>query len=265
VPIVDPQRVTIATVFENHPLAAQEAEILFRTLIRYGGALTAARRVACAVGSVDQFYVEVLSEFDVEVVVVEPIDHRYPAASLLRALECADDSCDVILAVAPDIAFAEDISAWISSDAISARAGSGVDAGVLSVPARHCAQLRSDWLYQLHRLLDGAPDASAEDALEQQALAIALEQVGVPIIELPVEIGFTPYLDISAQLYPNQVMPFVVRHAHHLQPDSGELMHTPYELPNRVIGQINDSFADDVAPSDTHSSLHQSTSPGDFQ
>src|SRR5215210_6600256 len=103
------ERVLVATVAENRPPFIHEAEMLFRTLRRFGGALSRSQCMAYFVGSADPAAVERLADLGVATEVVEPFDERRPQANKIRMLETAKDF-DYLVALDTDIVVARDFS-----------------------------------------------------------------------------------------------------------------------------------------------------------
>lgn len=236
----------IATVFENDPSSAQEVEILFHTLDRLGGALGSARRMACAVGTVDPFYVEVLGDLGVEVVVLDPgpESETEGPVDILRTVEVVDEACDVLLALRSDVAFAGDLSGWLSADAISARtaADGSLEMTVLAVPGRHAAALRERWLELVPELRAWRQAGS----IEQLALTMGAAQLDIPLITLPVEAAFPAHGDRTGIQCPYDVAPLLVVHDHVLQP-TGEIAACGLPVPDWILERINAELRSDDA------------------
>lgn len=234
----------VSTVFENEPSSAQEVEILFHTLDRLGGELAAARRIACTVGEVDPFYVEVLEDLGVELVVLAPDpDPATAPIDVLRTVDVVDDACDVLLALRSDVAFAGDPTGWLSTNAVTARCApdGSLQTAVLGMPARHAVSLRRRWL----ELVPELRAWNQAGSVEQLALAMAVAHLDLPFAALPGEVAFPVQGPASQIQCAYDVAPFILVHEHMLQ-RTGELRRSGLAVPDFIIERVNAELRPEV-------------------
>jgi len=296
---VTPERVVIATVFENRPPYLQEVATLYRTLIAEGGMLAQARKVAYCIGAPDPSLLRGLAALEVSVREVEPVDRRCPHANKLRMLEQPGD-VDYLVALDTDIAIAGDFSPWIPGEAIAAKPVDGdpltlddwvllfdhfglslprarylthfqvtetipyFNSGVVIIPGHLIGVLRQTWSKFVADLLDvyvRLPRIEPHRFFTDQfALALALEAAGLPHRALPLELNFPTHMPIHPVYQPDLISPYILHHHHRCSPGMGELLSCDHAGPNAVIARINRSLSrGSLSPAST--APEQLTSP----
>jgi hypothetical protein len=282
--VIEPERIVVATVFENRHPYSSEAEILFRTLNAYGGGLAQARKFACSVGDADPFVAEVLSDLGVEVITVKTFDERCPHANKIAMLELASEG-DYLLALDTDIAVAADPTPWLDSECVVAKpvdqdpiglaswpelfAARGVtippsrhlthftalptipyfNSGVIGLPTRYCAPLLEEWSEGVRWLLDSYDQLPATFAknrffTDQFAFALALARLELPVRALPLELNFPTHTRVHPLFEPDRCRPVLIHHHHRFEP-SGVLLPGSHQRPNSEIARINDELSRD--------------------
>jgi len=272
------ERVLVATVVENRPPFVHEAELLFRTLRRFGGDLSRARCVAHFVGFADPAAVERLANLGVSTEVVEPFDERYPHANKIRMLETAARDFDYLVALDTDIVVARDFSAHVMGASVAlkpvdgerltlkqweslfARFGlalplaryttsNGMDetvpyfnSGVLVIPRDHVQPLAAAWGSFVRRLLDMGADvpeiADYRFFTDQFALALALAEARLPFRPLPLEMNFPTHRPTHPALEPDRLNPYLIHHHHRVSP-AGEVLPCSYATVDAAIADVN--------------------------
>lgn len=285
-PPLDPARVVVSTVFESRAPYDREAVQLYRSLARCGGALAAARRIAYCMDEPSPQIAAELDGLGVEVRRVAPIDERCPHANKLHMLDPGLDA-DWVVMLDTDVVFAGDVAPYLVGSSVLAKPVDqdpfswegweqlfrhvGLDiprerylthftmretipyfnSGVVMVPQRYVATLRTAWQAQLATLLDSwdqlplvAPHRFFADQL---AFALALAETGAPHRALPLECNFPTNEPVHPGHRPDEVRPLLIHH-HHRVDARGAIETVPHREASVAIAMVNEALAEVEVP-----------------
>jgi hypothetical protein len=275
--LVRPERVLVATVAEDREPHASEVMYLFKTLERFGGRLSRARRVAYFLESADFPGVDQLADLDVTVKVVERVDARCPYSNKVRMLESSEEF-DYLVAVDTDVVITRDFSVFLQGSAIAAKPAGRIrlsldqwkkvfdyfglevpqarylttaridetipyfNAGFLIIPMEHVTTLQAEWQSFTTRLLDAYPElpdvAEHPVFVDEFSLSLALASARLPFRGLPLAMNFPTDRRVDPLLEPESIKPYIIHHHHRVSPE-GELLPCSYEGINAVIAEVN--------------------------
>ena len=122
--MTDWNRVVIGCVVtpSNKNYSNLETEYLFRTLNRFGGEASKAKKWACFLEEPTKIMKEVLQELGVIIKIVKPFDKRDPYSNKIRLVEeSIKEDIDYLMVLDNDILIAEDFSSFIEGDSIKAK------------------------------------------------------------------------------------------------------------------------------------------------
>ena len=176
---------------KNSEYANLETEYLFKTLLKFGGNLGNAKKIACFTEEPDSSIKEILENLQVQIRIVEPVDNRQSFGNKIRILEEAiKEGVDVIVMLDTDIVIARDFSQFLGTQKIMVKqedsdpftisdwqalfdlfklqlpqerfktSCSGQETipyfngGVMIIPKIHASELLEQWKYFLKQLLD---------------------------------------------------------------------------------------------------------------
>jgi hypothetical protein len=229
-------RILLSCVSENDPAWTGRVENLVRSVRWFGGSLSEAPFVANFVDGVAPQVENALGDLGAEVRVVKSVNSRFRHGNKLRMLElCAEGEFDVLVGLDCDTVVVDDFARLVAPASIGAKpveqdfftdrewqrlyavaglrpppkslrttsSGEPVapyfNTGVLTVPRALCAELHrlwGDWHSRLAALNDRAPVAGLDIYMDQAALAIAIEQGGMPWVAIPVAMNLPCHMPV---------------------------------------------------------------------
>ena len=176
---------------KNSEYANLETEYLFKTLLKFGGNLGNAKKIACFTEEPDSSIKEILENIQVQIRIIEPVDNRQSFGNKIRILdEAIKEDVDVIVMLDTDIVIARDFSQFLGTQKIMIKqedsdpftlddwqalfdffklqlpqerfqtSCSGQETipyfngGVMIIPKLHASELLEQWKYFLKQLLD---------------------------------------------------------------------------------------------------------------
>lgn len=258
--VLRPEDCLICCLGENNPRYHFEIWTLFRTVIKFGGRIAAAKRFALFVGDVDKQIAGALQRLGVTVRVVQPFDRRAPYANKLRMLEL-NEPYEVMIAIDCDTVVARDFYDQLSSSHVQAKYAPlnpfpqvkwrillsryelpfpestnipYFNSGVLTIPRQHADDVRAAWGKYVGLLLKDRPvlPRFRHYQLDQIALTLALlEERAVAVKPYPAEMNYQ-----LKRPYPN-TDPYIIHHHHKTR--FGLLRGVGQQIPDRAIRRIN--------------------------
>ena len=115
----------------NKEYANLEVEYLFRTLKKYGGKLSECKKIACFNENPEKEIIKVLKELEVDIKIIEPVDHRVPGSHKIRMLDVGiKENVDYTIMLGTDIVVTGDFSKYICGTKLKAKP---VDMDILSM------------------------------------------------------------------------------------------------------------------------------------
>ncbi len=176
---------------KNADYANLETEYLFKTLLKFGGILANAKKIACFTEEPDSSIKEILKNLQVQIRIVDPVDNRQSFGNKIRILEEGiKEDVDVIVMLDTDVVIARDFSQFLGTQKIMIKpedsdpftlsdwqalfdlfklqlpperfqtSCSGQETipyfngGVMIIPKLHASELFEHWKYFLKQLLD---------------------------------------------------------------------------------------------------------------
>ena len=104
---------------KNSEYANLETEYLFKTLLKFGGNLGNAKKIACFTEEPDSSIKEILENIQVQIRIIEPVDNRQSFGNKIRILdEAIKEDVDVIVMLDTDIVIARDFSQFLGTQKI---------------------------------------------------------------------------------------------------------------------------------------------------
>lgn len=274
-----PSRVLVTALGEDRPRDRRELELLFRTLQHFGGGLASSRQVAYLVNSVDQRFARKLESIGVEPRVVPRVDVPVPHANKIRMLEGIEREVDWLVILDTDIVIGGDFTRYLGGPAVRARpvdhspldldqwetlfARCGVrlpseryytslhyeqtvpyfNSGVVALPGAVAPSLAALWIAFVRivsSLCDTWPALREHRFyIDQLALALALAQLSLPVVPLPLEMNFPTHIPLDARTCPDEIEPLIIHH-HHRISGRGLVAQSGYTVPDRVIARVNE-------------------------
>ena len=106
----------------NRDFSYLETEYLFKTLSKFSGSLANSIKLACFNEQPDAELVKILTEIDVKIKIVEPVDVRNPAATKYRVIDEAKNyDVDIVVMLDTDIVITGDFSEYLDVSSIKAK------------------------------------------------------------------------------------------------------------------------------------------------
>ncbi len=275
---VSAERVMITAVAEDRDPYKTEAELLFRTIIGFGGALARAQKRVCFVESVDDRVRARFNDLGVTVKISDRVNPRCPPANKVGAL-AVDGECDLLVLLDCDMIVARDFSAHLRADVVQAKpvgndplglplwerlfAHFGLalpttryrlahhraekfsyfNSGVLLIPRPYVDPLAKAWRLYIHDLFDAyrvLPDIAAYRYFTDQiGLTLALAATGSPVQALPLEVNYPANLRFPPPKGQKQWEPYVLHYHHRISPTGRILRCSPFGNINRLIDGVN--------------------------
>ena len=123
------------------------------------------------------------------------------------------------------------------------------NSGVLFIPKKFSSQLYNSWIKYNKKLLDNyySLDFVSKNSLthdhkfaftDQYALALAIHEIKLPYIQLPLGFNFPTHYSIHPDFLPQNVEPFLI-HYHHRVTKFQNVMHCFYSKTNKLIDLVN--------------------------
>jgi hypothetical protein len=267
--------VKFSCVMDQHPRFAQQALVWASSLLTYGGQ-EADSLMIHSVGECNPKYRSIFNAWGIDTPIVPRFDARHGPSNKLAQLESEPlHSADYVVLFDCDTAFCEDISPWISGNAVRARVASSPGlplgrwqkvfqmarlklpgarvksalkgeetlpsycSGCYILPQPVFQKLREAWPRWDRWLLDRLDLIKPFGVfVDQISFAMGCEELGLSVDYFPVELNLdTTYLPQA--LRPKMEIHPVVLHYHRLDA-RGLLRLTPAPSVNRQIRKIND-------------------------
>jgi hypothetical protein len=272
--------VVYSCVVDRSPVYQYQSLVWAQSLRRFGGDST--RLVVHAVSGTDVSHLDRLRSIGVEVVEVEPFDARSPYANKLAQLgSAALAEADYVVLCDCDIAFSDDISAYVTGDAIRGKVVdvgqpnlaawrsilqlAGMSAALAPARASHAAEdtvadnfngglyiipqqafqrLGAEWPRWDSWMLDNAlkfTDRAGRYA-DQVSFALSVRSLGLKTDPLPTALNFPTHLPYDATDR-DAIEPLVLHYHDRIDAD-GRLKTTGMRGVDRAVAMVNGVIAD---------------------
>ena len=269
----------------TNQLLEQSARLLM-SLRWFGGSLAQARFVLGCTGPIPQQALELLDDYQAEMITVERYDPAHGHSNKIALLSSSIFAQhDIVVLLDCDTVLVQDPARWLNRDVVGIKLADGptvslaelqaifrhfncpvpsaryyheltgdaclayCNSGVVIVPERYRQQLASQWDYWNRQVLT-APETLRFNRLhtDQVSLALALENSEVPFAPLPAEMNMPAHF--SAGAYPPawQELDPIIIHYHRLSYPDGFLRQCALGQCTRRIESFNARLRAEVRP-----------------
>lgn len=119
--MIEENRILICCQGDNKEPFLREVQLLFKSLISFGGKMARSQKVACFTNDVDLVIKEKLNSLGIKIKIVDAIDGRCLHANKIQMLSlCEEEDFDVLVALDTDVAISADFYKYIDLESFRA-------------------------------------------------------------------------------------------------------------------------------------------------
>lgn len=276
---LDPKSIIVTCQGPNKEPFVQEAELLFKSLKKYGGCLAETKKLVCFSKDVSDNQIQKFSELGVKVRIIEDVDARCKHASKIQNLSIfKDEDFEFLVVLDTDVVITNDFSLFLDEQSIGAKPVDqdplsleewehlfgyfGLDlpqeryltsfnmketipyfnSGVLLIPRKFVAKLYEVWKSYVYKLLD-----SYKDLPEIEKHSFFTDQFALSLALKDAKIPHNALpLEMNFPTHENihkkmnpNQMDPYLIHYHHKFSNEKEILHCSYDNINVIIDKIN--------------------------